>query len=140
MALIEREVLDAAQIKMIIDGQELPKIVPPVKPDDGVQQVIKPTCNPDGPKAANGRRQRRAGVSSVGLQTRGGYKPPFIFCDGSCKRLVRSLSAGPSRACAVRTSRGTCFQRGDGTVSLVPAEMYRTLCIHAGDELSLGSG
>ncbi len=28
-ALIEREVLDAVQIKMIIEGQELPKIVPP---------------------------------------------------------------------------------------------------------------
>src|SRR6202023_2731447 len=29
LALIEREVLDAAQIKMIIAGQELPKIAPP---------------------------------------------------------------------------------------------------------------
>jgi cell division protease FtsH len=42
LALIEREVLDAQQIKMIIEGQELPKIVPSPKPDDGVQQVIKP--------------------------------------------------------------------------------------------------
>ena len=36
-ALIEREVLDAAQIKMIIEGQELPKIVPPPKADTTVR-------------------------------------------------------------------------------------------------------
>src|ERR1700736_3672088 len=54
MALIEREVLDATQIKMIIDGQELPKIVPPVKPDDGVQQVIKPDLQPG--RAKGGER------------------------------------------------------------------------------------
>ena len=53
-ALIEREVLDAAQIKMIIDGQELPKIVPPSKPDDGVQQVIKPDLQPG--RAKGGER------------------------------------------------------------------------------------
>ena len=41
-ALIEREVLDASEIKMLVEGQELPKIVPPPKSDDGVQQVIKP--------------------------------------------------------------------------------------------------
>jgi hypothetical protein len=39
-------VLDAVQIKMIIEGQELPKIVPPPKADDGVQQVIKPDLQP----------------------------------------------------------------------------------------------
>jgi cell division protease FtsH len=50
-ALIEREVLDAAQIKMIIEGQELPKIVPPPKGDDGVQQVIKPDLQPGRAKA-----------------------------------------------------------------------------------------
>jgi cell division protease FtsH len=54
LALIEREVLDAAQIKMIIEGQELPKIVPPVKPDDGVQQVIKPDLQPG--RAKTGER------------------------------------------------------------------------------------
>jgi cell division protease FtsH len=53
-ALIEREVLDAAQIKMIIEGQELPKIVPPPKPDDGVQQVIKPDLQPG--RAKGGER------------------------------------------------------------------------------------
>jgi cell division protease FtsH len=42
-ALIEREVLDASEIKMLVDGQNLPPIKPlPAKTDDGVQQVIKP--------------------------------------------------------------------------------------------------
>jgi cell division protease FtsH len=45
-ALIEREVLDANEIKMIIDGKELPKLTPPPKGDDGVQQVIKPDLQP----------------------------------------------------------------------------------------------
>jgi len=54
LALIEREVLDATQIKMIIEGQELPKIVPPPKPDDGVQQVIKPDLQPG--RAKGGER------------------------------------------------------------------------------------
>jgi cell division protease FtsH len=40
-ALLEREVLDANEIKMLVAGQELPKIIPPPK-DDGVQQVLKP--------------------------------------------------------------------------------------------------
>ena len=43
LALIEREVLDAAEIKMLVDGSNLPPIKPlPSKTDDGVQQVIKP--------------------------------------------------------------------------------------------------
>ena len=41
LALIEREVLDGAEIKLLLEGKELPKIVPPPKPDD-VQQVLKP--------------------------------------------------------------------------------------------------
>jgi len=42
-ALIEREVLDASEVKMLVEGQELPPIKPlPPKPDDGVQQVLKP--------------------------------------------------------------------------------------------------
>ena len=42
-ALIEREVLDATEIKMLVDGRNLPPIKPlPSKNDDGVQQVIKP--------------------------------------------------------------------------------------------------
>ncbi len=42
-ALIEREVLDASEIKMLVEGVDLPPIKPlPAKTDDGVQQVIKP--------------------------------------------------------------------------------------------------
>ncbi len=41
-ALIEREVLDASEIKLLVDGKELPSVTPPPKADDGVQQVIKP--------------------------------------------------------------------------------------------------
>jgi cell division protease FtsH len=42
-ALIEREVLDAVEIKMLVEGRNLPPIKPlPTKNDDGVQQVIKP--------------------------------------------------------------------------------------------------
>ena len=52
-ALIEREVLDAHEIKMLVDGQELPPIQsPPSKLDDGVQHVIKPELQPGrAPKA-----------------------------------------------------------------------------------------
>jgi len=46
-ALIEREVLDATEIKMLVEGQDLPPIKPlPAKADDGVQQVIKPERAP----------------------------------------------------------------------------------------------
>jgi len=42
-ALIEREVLDANEIKMLVEGQELPPVQPPpTSKDDGVQHVIKP--------------------------------------------------------------------------------------------------
>jgi cell division protease FtsH len=42
-ALIEREVLDASEIKLLVEGAELPaRPAPPGKSDDGVQQVIKP--------------------------------------------------------------------------------------------------
>jgi cell division protease FtsH len=42
-ALLEREVLDASEIKLLIDGKELPLKPPtPGKSDDGVQQVLKP--------------------------------------------------------------------------------------------------
>ena len=54
LALLEREVLDANEIKMLIDGKELPKIIPPSKPDDGVQQVLKP--EPGRPGLAKGER------------------------------------------------------------------------------------
>jgi cell division protease FtsH len=42
VALLEREVLDANEIKLIIEGKELPKLTPPPKGDDGVQQVLRP--------------------------------------------------------------------------------------------------
>ena len=46
-ALIEREVLDANEIKMLVDGQELPPLqAPPAKPEDSVQHVIKPELQP----------------------------------------------------------------------------------------------
>jgi cell division protease FtsH len=41
-ALLEREVLDANEIRMLIEGRKLPEITPPSKPDDGMQQVLKP--------------------------------------------------------------------------------------------------
>jgi cell division protease FtsH len=52
LALLEREVLDANEIKLLISGKELPKLVPPSKPDDGVQQVLKP--EPGRPGLAKG--------------------------------------------------------------------------------------
>jgi cell division protease FtsH len=44
--LIEREVLDANEIKMLVEGQELPPLQAPPKPEDGVQHVIKPELQP----------------------------------------------------------------------------------------------
>jgi len=52
LALLEREVLDANEIKMIIEGKELPKITAPPKPDEAVQQVLKP--EPGRPGIAKG--------------------------------------------------------------------------------------
>ena len=40
-ALLEREVLDAAEIQLIIEGKQLPSKIPPAAPE-GVQQVLKP--------------------------------------------------------------------------------------------------
>jgi cell division protease FtsH len=40
-ALLEREVLDANEIKLLIDGKDLPKFTPR-SDEDGVQQVLKP--------------------------------------------------------------------------------------------------
>jgi cell division protease FtsH len=51
-ALLEREVLDANEIKMIMEGKELPTKPTPSKPDDGVQQVLKP--EPGRPGIAKG--------------------------------------------------------------------------------------
>ncbi len=51
-ALLDREVLDANEIKMILEGKELPPSKVPSKPDDGVQQVLKP--EPGRPGIAKG--------------------------------------------------------------------------------------
>ena len=58
-ALIEREVLDANEIKLLVEGKELPPVPPPaVKPDDGVQHVIKPDLQPG--RAKGGERPATA--------------------------------------------------------------------------------
>ena len=41
-ALLEREVLDASEVLLLVDGKELPPMKSPSKPDEGVQQVLKP--------------------------------------------------------------------------------------------------
>jgi cell division protease FtsH len=51
-ALLDREVLDANEIKMIMEGKELPPSKVPSKSDDGVQQVLKP--EPGRPGIAKG--------------------------------------------------------------------------------------
>jgi cell division protease FtsH len=53
-ALIEREVLDANEIKLLVDGQNLPTRPTPTKSDDGVQHVIKPDLQPG--RAKGGER------------------------------------------------------------------------------------
>jgi cell division protease FtsH len=42
LALLEREVLDAAELKLIMEGKQLAAKIVPQKGDDGVQQVLKP--------------------------------------------------------------------------------------------------
>ena len=42
-ALIEREVLDANEVALLVDGKDLPPMkAKPTKPDDGVQQILRP--------------------------------------------------------------------------------------------------
>ncbi len=58
-ALIEREVLDANEIKLLVEGRDLPPLPPPPsKPDDGVQHVIKPNLEPG--RAKGGERPATA--------------------------------------------------------------------------------
>jgi cell division protease FtsH len=58
-ALIEREVLDAVELKMLVDGQQLPPVQPPPSSkDDGVQHVIKPDLQPG--RAKGGERPATA--------------------------------------------------------------------------------
>jgi cell division protease FtsH len=57
-ALIEREVLDATELKMLVDGQNLPPVQPPPSKDDGLQHVIKPELQPG--RAKGGERPATA--------------------------------------------------------------------------------
>ena len=58
-ALIVREVLDANEIKLLVEGKELPPMPPPTaKADDGVQHVIKPDLQPG--RAKGGERPATA--------------------------------------------------------------------------------
>ncbi len=58
-ALIEREVLDANEIKLLVEGQQLPPVQPPpTSKDDGVQHVIKPELQPG--RAKGGERPATA--------------------------------------------------------------------------------
>jgi len=58
-ALIEREVLDAPEITLLVDGKDLPPMPPPPpKPDGGMQQVIKPDLQPG--RATGGERPATA--------------------------------------------------------------------------------
>src|SRR5712671_102838 len=51
-ALLEREVLDASEVMLLVEGKTLPPMKSPSKPDDGVQQVLKP--EPGRPGIAKG--------------------------------------------------------------------------------------
>jgi cell division protease FtsH len=53
-ALMEREVLDAAELKIVVDGQNLPPMPPLPPKDDAVQHVIKPDMQPG--RAKGGER------------------------------------------------------------------------------------
>ena len=55
-ALLEREVLDANEIKLLIEGKPLASKVPPTPHDDGVQQVLKPAPGGAQPGIVPGER------------------------------------------------------------------------------------
>jgi cell division protease FtsH len=63
-ALLEREVLDGAEIKMLIDGESLPAMTTtkPTPPDGGErpQQVLKPETKPPIPGLLGGERPQPA--------------------------------------------------------------------------------
>jgi cell division protease FtsH len=57
VALLEREVLDANEIKLIIEGKALPTKQPPTPHDEGgVQQVLKPAPGGAQPGIVPGER------------------------------------------------------------------------------------
>jgi cell division protease FtsH len=55
-ALLEREVLDANEIKMLMEGKPLPSKQPPAPHDDGMQQVLKPAPGGAQPGIVPGER------------------------------------------------------------------------------------
>jgi cell division protease FtsH len=89
VALLEREVLDANEIKLLVAGQELPKVVPPPKQDDGVQQVLKPEPGRPG-IAKSGERPAGRHVFWRGISGRGQ--------DCGRSRVKRKLESSASRA------------------------------------------
>jgi len=63
MALLEREVLDATEVQMIIEGKELPARVDPnapPAPKDEVQQVLKPAPGQQQPSVTPGSHHAQA--------------------------------------------------------------------------------
>ncbi len=59
--LIEREVLDAVEIKLLVDGQDLPPLKPlPPKTTEDVQQVLKPERTPAKGGRASGNSVARS--------------------------------------------------------------------------------
>jgi cell division protease FtsH len=60
-ALLEREVLDASEMQLIIEGKELPaRVNPNAQPKDEVQQVLKPAPGQTQPNIAPGERPAQA--------------------------------------------------------------------------------
>ncbi len=61
-ALLEREVLDGAEVKQLIDGQTLPAFTRPTPPSnpDGTQQVIRPEGGNRVPGLLGGERPQTA--------------------------------------------------------------------------------
>ena len=56
VSLLEREVLDANEIKLLIEGKQLAAKAPPAPHDDGVQQVLKPAPGGAQPGIVPGER------------------------------------------------------------------------------------
>jgi cell division protease FtsH len=60
-ALIEREVIDGAEIQLLIEGKELPaKVLPPKPEDGGVQHVLRPEAGRKPNVAPGGESPARA--------------------------------------------------------------------------------
>jgi cell division protease FtsH len=61
-ALLEREVLDGAEVKQLIDGESLPAFIRPAGPTsgDGTQHVIRPEGGRRVPGMVEGERPQPA--------------------------------------------------------------------------------